>query len=445
MLRRRALVAGAAVLAVRPGLAATDPGADDVRRAAQGALIEVPFDADADVDRRMQDFLDKSEFTRMKQEGRLFVATGKASVKVTTADPDWVKYRSAAYAEALLNAQAALASEQNSSVLTRAVLDFTKGADDAPAYVPGSSADQATDVVSKILAVANGRLDTELRNLGVDPKNYQAASPAQKTVMLKNAVRQTTTERSIGETIGACPVKTFEGNDSGGDYVVAAVIVTSPKMRDLTRQMLTARGEFVAEPERAQDLSRLYADERALLADFGVRRLFDVQGFPVVVSFAQWSSSYRGSDPALAMTYREAAKLQAETMADGQIADFVKGSLTYDRSSTTGREMTRVASTLPDSVSVETSKRAIDEMQRSIVRTSQAQITGLTTLRAWTGVHPASKAVIVGVIRMWSAAGEKSMRDMLTPASAQRRSDTPAPRGTPGGSESRQLMDKNDF
>lgn len=443
MLNRRGLLAGAAALAASPVLAAGD---DPMDVASTALAAGEGYDPDAEIEQRMQDFIEQAGFGAKKRAGTLFVEFGKATVKVGSENLDWVKFRASAYAEALLDAQAKLVSEQSTSIKTQTAQKFLKGVDEPPAYTPSATPNQVVEVIQKVLAVASGRLDNELRDLGIDPKAYDAAPPAQKTAMLNDHLHRTVTTRSIGDTISACPVKTFEGHDANGHYCVGVVIVTSSRVRDLVKQIASARGDFAPDPARAQDLRTLYADPKALLADFGVRQLFDEQGLPVIVSFAQWASSYRGPDAAMAATYREAARRQAELAADGQIADFVKGSVTYDRSGTTGQEIDRIASVLPDSATIDETKKAIDEQRRSIILTAQVQLTGLTTLRNWTAVHPASKIPIVGVIRIWSAVNEKAMRTMMG-SSAARRSTAAAsaPPGTAGATESRQLMKSEDF
>ena len=417
--------------------------------AARAAPAEPPFDAGADIEKRMQDFIDSGgndSFGKRKERGELFVGFGKATVQVSPADQNWVKYRVTAYTEAVLNAQSTLVAEQNTSIMTKTVLGFFKGNDEPPPYVSTVGPGQQAEIIRKVLAVAGGRLDKELQNLNIDPKAYDAVPVAQQTTLLSNHLKSTTMEHSIGDTIGCCPVKTFEGHDATGLYCVGVVIVTSNKIRDLTRQISSARGEFLPDPSRAEDLSKIYADETALLADFGVRSKFDGQGLPVILSFGQWASSYRGADSAMASTYRESAQRQAEMMADGQMADFIKGSMTYDRNGATGQEVDRIASTLPDSATVDDYKKVIDQERRSIVRMATWQATGLTTLRKWTHLHPASKTPIVGVIRMWSAANEKGVRAMTAPSGGTSGSAAAPPAiGTSGATESRQLMNSQDF
>ncbi len=420
---------------------------DQVRDVANSSVSQAPVDPAALIDDQMQQFIDEQHFGERERRGELFILRGKAPVQVPVTNPDWVRYRTITYNNALIEAQADFVAEQNTRNMTRTVLDFYKSADEQPPpfedrKMPG----KAADLLRKLVGVAGGKLDKELKDMGVDPREYESAPEAQKTALLTNHLKTTSMQHSLGDTLGLCSVKTFEGHDGTGNYTIGVVAIASSMMRDFVQQILTARGEFPADPARAQDLSRLYADKTGLINDFGVRRLFDENGLPVIVSFGQWASSYRGTDAGIAATYREAARRQAELIADGQISDFLKGSLTYDRSGTVGQEVDRIASSLPDSSSIDDTKRALDEMKRTMIRTSTINITGLRTLTSWSGQHPATQTPIIGVIRIWSAAGESQMRAMMsTKPKGASAVATHTPPGMPGVTESRQLMDAKDF
>jgi hypothetical protein len=290
-------------------------------------------------------------------------------------------------------------------------------------------------------------LDAKLRELGIDPQKYQSLPDPQKTDLLRNQIKLAVTKRAFASVAGMVPVNTFEGHDGAQNFQVGVVAVASPLMVDFARQVLTARGQFTPEPARAGDTTRFYKDPAQLLGQFGVRRGFDEQGLPLIVSFAQWGSSYRGPDGVMAANYRSAARLQAQSLADAQIADFLKASADATSTSSTGQEIARVAAVLPDVTTVEESVRMVDEIKRSIKRIAQVQVSGLRTLHSWTGKHPASPVPILGVIRMWSAASEQNMR-----ALSNARQRPPAivpgaagPRGQAGVTSSQPLMDATDF
>ncbi|HET6306874.1 MAG TPA: hypothetical protein VFG12_06790, partial [Rhodopila sp.] len=254
--------------------------------------------------------------------------------------------------------------------------------------------------------------------------------------------------QAIGELTGLVTAQTFEGQDGKGNYVIGVVAVVSPTMKDFARDVLTAHGEIAPDPERAQDLSRLYADRKQLIPEFGVRRLFDSEGLPVLVSFAQWASGYAGSDPTMADQYRQVAMEQAEARADAQIAQFLKGSMMADSQSETGRAIEKAAERLPDGYVQDdaATKTVTDGMLSTLRSHAQVQVTGIQTLHRWSEKHPLTGQQIVGVIRIWSAAGEKAvrqLRDRHGPTAS-----APAPEqlnGPPSVTQGRTLMNASDF
>jgi hypothetical protein len=252
-----------------------------------------------------------------------------------------------------------------------------------------------------------------------------------------------------GELAGLVPVQTFEGNDGKGKYMIGVVAVVSQGMKDLAREILTAHGQIQPDPARAHDLTQLYADPAQLIRDFGVRRIFDGAGLPVVVSFAQWGSGYVGSDSMAAEQFRQVAIEQAEAKADAQIAQFVGGSTTFTSNSDTGREIEKAAERLPDDYTKDDpiTAKITDGILRTISSRASVQVTGITTLYTWSRKHPDTGQPIVGVIRMWSAAGEKAVRELRdehqSPATPSAVADTP--HGAPSVQQGRDLMKASDF
>ena len=416
--------------------------ANDVAKAAF-----IATDINAEIEDQIQNWLQSSGFAA--RDGKdLSVNWRIAPIQLPSSNPDWVKARTIAVSDAYLQAQADYIVSQMQTILKSTVREFTKGPDVAPAYKQDPrSTGQAADVLRKVLAVANGTLDEQLRGMGIDPQKYESAPEAQKIDLLRTTIKETVTKRAFGSVAGMMPVMTFEGNDGAQNYQVGVVAVASNLMVDFARQVLTARGQFVPDPKKASDTTRLYSSAEQLLHQFGVRRCFDEQGLPIIVSFAQWGSSYRGTDQAMAANYRDAARAQAVSQADGQIADFLKGSASSDSTTNTGQEIAKVASLLPDSTTEEDTKTISDTVKQSIKRISAVQLSGVRTLRSYTLKHPASSTPILGVIRMWSAASEQNMRSMMNVGKPISPS-TPGATGTrtPAGvTKSQELMDTSDF
>ncbi len=444
--RRAALggFAAAGLLWRRQGWAQAVPSlANDVAKA---AFVETP-DVNADIEEQIQRWLDSSGFAA--RDGKdLSVSWKIAPVQLPASNPDWVKARTVAVADAYLQAQAEFITSQMQTNITNTVREFTKGPDVPPAYKQDPhTVGQAADVIRKVLATANGQLDGQLREMGIDPQKYESLPEAQKTDLLRIQFKQSVTRKAFGSVAGMTPVMTFEGNDGAKNYQVGVVAVASSLMVDFARQVQTARGLFAPEPTKASDTTRFYKNPEQLLHQFGVRRCFDEQGLPIIVSFAQWGSSYRGTDPAMVANFRDAARLAALSFADGQIADFLKGSASVESTTTTGQEIASVASALPDSTTVEDTKAIRDSVKQSIKRVAAVQISGVRTLHSWTGRHPGSATPILGVIRIWSAASEQNMRAMMNAGKPQPAAAPVAdgPRAPSGVTQSQQLMDTSDF
>ncbi len=174
------------------------------------------------------------------------------------------------------------------------------------------------------------------------------------------------------------------------------------------------------------------ADKAALVDWFGVRWMYDKQGLPVIVSFAQWGAERTGSkDTAMIAEFEEAAMRQAEMRAGEQIAEFLAASGENDSNSEFRSRMQQVAERMADGyIAQKDPAKSIkaplrDAMQR---RAKLDNLTGLMTLMKWKRQHPeVPQQMIYGAVRYWSAAGEAAIR--------QQRDGTPdqVARPTPAG------------
>jgi hypothetical protein len=451
LLCRRAILSLPAALALGGrGWAQTAPTAptpDLPAQIAKAAVAPILPSTSRLLKQRMEEWIAASPFAN--RDGiDLMVLRGRATIPVPPTNPDWVRFRMLAYQAAVLDAQAEYAGRQGEDTVSRAVKDFLKGPDAPPPYRETRSPDQAAEVIRKALAVAGGTLDQTLKEQGIDPKQYERATEPQKTELLRDHLKIQVVRQARARLVGVIPVKSFEAQDGAGTYGIGVVMIASPKIQDFAEQVGKARGDFVADPGSAQDLAAVYKDADQLLQDFGVRRMFDSQGLPVIVSFAQWGSSYRGTDRVFAAKFEEAAESQAEALADGQIADFLAASLNLSSDASAGQEVDLLAHSLPnEDWKPQEVKKIVDEQNKLIKRVANIRLVGVRTLYSWTGKHPDSETPIIGIIRMWSAAGERSIRArQAVPASAPA-VDVPPNQinKVPGVTQGRDLMKASDF
>ena len=415
---------------------------------APGAWAQTEVSADTSIEDQMQAFIDDGGFSARQQNGEIAVLTGVATVQALDNQPQWVAQRSLAYEQALLNAQSDYVVKQSVQITADTVSDLFKAAGrEPPEFKPtDSDPSRLAEVVRKLIAVGTGHLDAALTDLKIDPAAYERASPPQRYLQMRTALTVKNTTRAFGELVGLVPVQTFEKAIGGGAYRIGVVAVVSPRMKDFAKRVLTDHGEFPPEMKSAGDVSALWADKPKLVRDFGVRWVYDRAGLPVIVSFAQWGSGYAGQDPITAQRYRDVAVKQAEAVADAQIANFLKGSINVASTTEIGQKITEAADRMPDGYVAQQAeiRELMDSRQDTIRRQAQIALTGLTTAARWSEKHPDNGQPIVGVVRIWSAAGEQAtrrLRDGRPPTIAAGSS----PSGPGAGQGGRKLMDASDF
>lgn len=443
-MRRRelALIAPALLLA----RAAAAQGAAQ----SSGDFVQLVYEARQRLEDAMDAYVSQSGFVGRPD---VLLDSGAADVNVPGDHPDWTRHRMLAFEAALLEAQAKLLSRLNSSILAESVDRLFRAANsEPPAYQvsdlnrPG----QLNDLVRRLLAVARGRLDSELRELGINPQELDQAPEPQRHVMLSRGLRQTSIRRSAGELVGFLPVQTFEVHDGRGNFRLGVIVVGSERSKAVARQILQRRGEFTPDPSRAMDLRALVADRSRLVDDFGVRLVTDQAGLPAVVSFAQWGVGYRGNDRVRLNLELDTAGRQVRELADRQIAEFLAGSGQFDSNSEVAAGVEQVVQRHADNY-LETSPTVVslaDGLLQVMRRRANVQgLVGLSTLQSWTQNHPVTGQPIIGAVRVWSASADqatRAFRDGRPPAAAAP-SQPAAPGGQPGIRQGREMSTSRDF
>jgi hypothetical protein len=146
---------------------------------------------------------------------------------------------------------------------------------------------------------------------------------------------------------------------------------------------------------------------------------------------------------------QEEALRQATDLADAQIAEFLKGSMDYSSSSEVGEALEQAVERFPDQYisSQEPTRQAVDGSLREMKKRANINIVGLRTLYKWHAIHPVSGREVVGVIRIWSAQGEKTTREFRDnrPSSGSVPANPPQGSGKAGVTSGRSIMKTDDF
>lgn len=408
----------------------------------------VPLDpgaSNAELDDIIMKFKEESGLGQRERAGELDILSGTATVKVPETNPEWVKYRMEAFKEALIEAEADFVARKSVFHMERTVRDFESNGAQAPEYQDVRTPGAAADLIRKIVAVANGEADTKLREMGIDPTAYERAPEAQRTKLLTDSLKTESIKHAFGDLVGLLPVQTFEHR--AGNHTIAVVAVVSNKQKDFAARLLSAKGNFEPDLKNAKDVRQLVSDTSKLFQQFGVRHLADERGLPVLISYGQWQSSFKGVDEGIAASYYRAAVRQAESIADSQIADYLNASLNFVFKGNDGVELEKTAVTLPDSAREEDTKQLVDTVMRHMKRSASMQISGLRTLRNWTAKYPGTDQTIIGVVRIWSAADERNQRDLMQDRTeiSPNGGNSPRPGGATGIVRGDMMMNSSDF
>lgn len=369
--------------------------------------------------------LDELESTLSQDKSRLEL-TGKfawvgydiKTVSVTKSSPDWGKARAIAIQKAMVATENKIAQELGQKIASDKVSEYFSDANeniadfDLAAENKGSRWERVYD---KVMTLTEGQIDSALTELGIEVGDLELVPLEQRKLKFKDAFTSTVTREALAELSGLLTFKTYEGFDESGEYQVAVLMVLSKKMKQLAYDIAHTRGELQAHPKKIgstqlTDLTTINAVE--LIPDFGVKRLYDPQGYPVLVSFGQWSLNTTTGDSKKLSRKRAHAYKQAEAQADQAIAEFINSRVNFSTASTTG-EMSSDESVVDSTnyKSLESSFSITDVTEELSRKKSRVNVTGMRELRRWSCKHPDNDtATMVGVIRYWSPVNEKQMR-----------------------------------
>ena len=408
---------------------------------------------------RVDELLDRWE--RQDPVGQAFagrdditVVRGTALVGKNAHEKDWGKSRSVAYVRAYLDATGEFVEKRRSLIRSETVRDYLE---DDHGVIEESDPESYLDRIgTKYAALLEKKLDNALTEEGLSNSEIEQLTAPQKVIRFRDSVTRSSTVKASGSASGLVPVKTVEVVSCDGDTAIGVVLASSRRMGVLAAQV--ASGEPIpADPERA---GRTVAEQLNSLADvdlvteFGIRRWWDDQGYPVIISFGQWgwysaNLNNRQKDRA----YRF-AKEQAEMQAKAYLSEFVNLGTLFVSESETGsvaEEATiRHSSGIGEDVDVE---NMIDRLVRTAQTESRVALTGLSTLRTWDATHPlANDQELVGAVVYWSPALEDSARKGLglstkhaPPEQTGEQKDEPTARVEGGTTESKVQTDAADF
>ncbi len=199
-------------------------------------------------------------------------------------------------------------------------------------------------------------------------------------------------------------------------------------------------------------------DDIKLIDEFGVRKMKDEEGYPVLISFGQWSVSKKTDNAKLMRKYKKAAKKQAAMLAKNQVGVFLAGQSIYQSPSEVEEKFEEAYKVdqenykAPDMVN-----DLLDAIAESSKSKAQAGLSGLTELYDWSVKYPKPEGSafeygqeIVGVIMMWNPRDEqeaRKLKDWKPAKNGEKPPDEPKPdsTGASGTKAGEKLMGTDDF
>ena len=411
------------------------------------------------IEELIQAFEDSPIGQSFRDRPGVFYTTASASVMAKPESRDWGNARVMAYKEALLKAQAKYVEHLGVSVRTESVNRLFDDKTKMPSFSEEDlrASGKLGELFDKAVAVVGGKLDGELQEMGIDPEEFRAAPKEKRARLFERSVAETTVTRARQTLTGVIPVKTFEANNEAGDHAVAVAIVASSKFRQFVHDITQSKGDIAADPAKASTqplLQMLRSDKGALINEFGIRRMYDEQGYPVLVSFGQASNPYRGDDYQQRADNRELSYAAAKASSYANFAYLFNATGASEQAigQKMSRQTTGVVRAEGQSISEseEQTQEFIQTVDREIsARGNVSNLPGTRELFRWSEKHPLYGHEINGVVYLWHPLSEQNargMRDFKPTRTAQ--GNQPAAQrtsGQPGSSQSRDLMSSDDF
>ncbi|MCO4758003.1 MAG: hypothetical protein KC477_08260 [Oceanospirillaceae bacterium] len=400
-----------------------------------------------------------SKFRARADRGELYYTTAIATVMVKPEHRDWGNFRVMAYKEALLKAQAKYVESLGVSIKSEAVQKLFDDQSQMPEFTAEElrSSSKMMEILNKAVAYAGGVLDQKLEELGIDPSEFNAAPPEKRALLFERSVSERTIAKARQSIAGVIPVKTFEAYDDQGNHVVAVAIVASSRFRQFVDDIINSKGDITANAKKASALSiseQLRSNKSALLDEFGIRRLYDEQGYPVLVSFGQSSNPYRGSDYQTLADNRELSYAAAKGQSYANLAYLFKSNASSTNITSQKAKRSTVGIASKDGDGVTTTEEGSVNFIRAIDREITAKgnvnnLTGTKELFRWTAKHPVHGHEINGVVYIWHPKLEQTARSLknFTPERTTAVKQTPKqPTSvTAGTSSSPDRMSADDF
>lgn len=403
----------------------------------------------------------KNQLVKQGKQHSVFVYSGTAEIMQDRNDPRWAEYRTAALDKAVLDAQKNYLQTLNTAVDSSTLYSMTnKSGLPTPTKEDFKNNSKMASYLDKLVAVSEGKLDAELVSMGIDPKEFAAATPSIKRDLFKESVVKQVVRTSNGDLAGMMVIKVFEEIRDSGQGSVGAVLALSADKRDQVRAMIDSQGQIApneakANPKFTSIYEMLHNQNDSLYLKVGTQIMYDAKGYPLLISYGQAGVTYEQLAPKRKIE-RQVAKSFATNNAWASLAQTYNLSGDFKEKTTQENQVTESEQfdLITDSVRKQSSGLASNltkALEQTAAMTSSVQgMTGVSVGYEWRRKHPVIGHEMVGSVLVWHPKTIQTAVNMAKGLSADELEmdadmSTEGPAGGVNSAESEDIFDSADF
>jgi len=363
-----------------------------------------------------------SALAQRAQAGSLVSLRSDAiSGELSVSHPDFAKSRDFAYAKALVNVQAKFIlrkrTQTEAEILTEKYNAEPSSAD--LKFTDKYVSDEWLRIGDKALRLTEAQLDNALREEGVSESDIQGATRQKRVDLFRSSITRSSSRSAFGAAAGIIPVKSFEAVDCDGRAAVSILAVYSEKNREFIASILEGQSMRPNSSNAAttpfENRIEAEIDDESIVYEWGIRKLYDTTGLPLLASYGQWGYVPESGQPKANERKRSSALNQAEAGAIEQLTLFLDGQANF-RNETSKEEFANsyieVTQNSEGTSEVERDISEIIERSTEKFRTrGSVRLTGISDPIHWDLPYPheAAQSNVVGAVIYWSPRAEDAI------------------------------------
>jgi hypothetical protein len=379
-----------------------------------------------------------SELLARDESGSLVMITsGVVTIEQDVSSSNFGKSREFAYTKALTNVQAKFIQLDETSAQARVATEeysATPSKDDLTFTNENSSENVIVRLGDKVFKLAEAKLDNALREEGASEEEIRSTPRQKKIDTFRDLIKVTAARESFGKASGLIPVKTMEAVDCNGRAGVAMISVYSEKNKLFVDAILAGDPIKPNKDKAAKQTLQAQVDDEiddgSIIYEWGIRKLHDTAGNPMLASYSQWAYVPQQGMAKANERSRRSALNQADAGAYTQLTLFLDSQARF-KDDTSREQFAKafIEVTETDRGEVKTTEEIteiLEKNSKSFLVRAAIKLTGISDPMHWDLPYPHASAQsnIVGSVLYWSprnedaintAKGNKAKRNTLKP------------------------------